>query len=392
MKNLITLFPKAPKKLFLLVLIFNTLQLFSQTFQTAIGYPTPTDERGASGLIMNNGNFLILGGNTQHPSGIFNTAGDMQLVRLDPLGNLLSPSKMLGQDVGESATWIEKATDCNGTAGYIIAGNEQNGPSSNMLLTLTDGAGNPQWVRRIGTPGDDEKSACVKQDGAGNFILVGTKTLASGISLIHAVKTDCAGNLLWEWTYRVNGTPTVASVTAFATNQSACLNLPNAYFVTGKVAVAGGNETVFILSLQVSTGNFSWMKTYDFAPGADDAGTCIQGNCSGPAPATGSLWVSGYSLDNSSTDPRTVLMMQTDLNGNLIWANNYDVQNSPLETATHFQFALNNKLVLTGKAEDTGVSDPPELGQCLLMRLDDNGSSLDWTWYSRWDLPPKAIG
>ena len=380
MKNLTAHFPKASKNLFLLVLIFNTLHLFSQTFQTAIGFPVPTDERGASGLIANNGNYLILGGNIQHPSGLFNTAGDMQLVRLDPLGNLLSPSKIIGQDVGETATWIEKATDCAGAQGYIIAGNEYNGGGNNMLLTLTDGTGTPQWVRRIGTLNADEKSACVKQDGAGNIILVGTKTdPISGLSLIHAVKTDCAGNLLWEWTYRINGNPTVASVTAFSTLQSACPNLPNEYFVTGKVSVAGGNEEVFILSLQVSTGSVSWMKTYDIAPNTDDVGTCIQGNCGGPAPAVGSLWVSGYSLDASASDPRQVMMMQTDISGNLIWANNYDIQNSPQELATHFQFAANNKLVLTGKAEDTGASDPPEIGQCLLMRLDDNGSSVDWT-------------
>ena len=376
MKNLIALFPKSSKNLFLLILIFNSLALFSQTFQTAIGYPAPTDERGASGLVANNGNYLILGSNLQHPSGLFNPAGDMQLVRLDPLGNLLSPSKILGQDVGETATWIEKASDCAGAQGYIIAGNEFNGGNNNMLLTLTDGGGNPQWVRRIGTPNTDEKSACVKQDGAGNFILVGTKTdPISGISVIQAVKTDCAGSLLWEWTYRLNGSANVSSITTFATFQSACTNLPNAYFLTGKVAIPGGNEQVFILSIQVSTGNVSWIKTYDIAPNTDDAGTCIQGNCGGPA-AIGSLWVSGYSHESGGSDPRKILMIQTDLSGNLVWANHYNIQNSPQETATHFQFGLNNQLVLTGKAENTGV---PETGQCMLMRISDNGSSLDWT-------------
>jgi len=379
MKNLITLFPKASKNLPLLILIFNTLHLFGQTFQTAIGFPVPTDERGASGLIANNGNHIILGSHRQHPSGLFNPAGDMQLVRLDPLGNLLFPSKILGQDVGETATWIEKASDCNGAQGYIIAGNEFNGGNNNMLLTLTDAGGTPQWVRRIGNVNADEKSACVKQDGAGNIILVGTKTdPISGMSVIQAVKTDCAGTLLWEWTYRMNGSVSVASVTAFTTFQSACPNLPNTYFVTGKVAVPGGNEQVFILSIQVSTGSVSWLKTYDIAPNADDAATCIQGNCSGPT-AAGSLWVSGYSLELGGSNPRKILMMQTDLSGNLVWANHYDIQNSALETAAHFQFGLNNQLVLTGKAEDTGASDPPEIGQCLLMRIADNGSSVDWT-------------
>ncbi|MCC6279114.1 MAG: PKD domain-containing protein [Saprospiraceae bacterium] len=379
--NYAALFSKYSKNLFVVLLLIVSSQLFGQTFQTAIGYPMPTDERGVSGLIANNGDYLMLGSNTSHPSGFFNPAGDMQLVRLDNLGNLIQPCKIIGQDVGESGVWFEKATDCTNTAGYIIAGNEFNGPAHNMLLTFTSAAGNPVWVKRIGTLNDDEQSACVKQDGSRNFILVGTKTDAgTGLSAIHAVKTDCFGNLIWERVYRLNVSVTATSVTAFATFQTACTNLPNEYFITGKTAASAiGNEEVLILSVNAATGAVSWMKTYDVAPAAGDVGTCIQGSCAGPAPAAGSLWVSGYSLENSGTDPKKVMMLQTDLSGNLLWANNYDVQNSVLENATHFQFAANGKLVLTGKAEDTGVSDPPENGQCMLMRMDNNGSTVDWT-------------
>lgn len=379
--NLFALCPKCSKSLFTAILIIISRSLFGQTFQTAIGYPLPTNERGVSGLLANNGDYLMLGSNFSHPSGFFNPAGDMQLVRLDNLGNIIQPCKIIGQDVGETAAWFEKATDCANNAGYIIAGNEFNGPGHNMLLTLTNAAGTPVWVKRIGTLNDDEQSVCVKQDGARNFILVGTKTDANtGLSSIHAVKTDCMGNLLWERVYSLNVSISAASVTAFATFPNACPNLPNAYFITGKKAASAiGNEEVLILSVNATTGAAGWMKTYDIAPGAADAGTCIQGSCPGTAPAVGNLWVSGYSLETSGTDPKKVMMMQTDLSGNLLWANNYDVQNSTLELATHFQFAANGKLVLTGKAEDPGVSDPPENGQCMLMRMDDNGSSVDWT-------------
>ncbi len=379
--NLFALCPKFPKSLFTAILIILSFPLFGQTFQTAIGYPLPTNERGVSGVITNNGDYLMLGSNFSHPSGFFNPAGDMQLVRLDNLGNIIQPCKIIGQDVGETAAWFEKATDCANNAGYIIAGNEFNGPGHNMLLTLTNAAGTPVWVKRIGTLNDDEQSVCVKQDGARNFILVGTKTDANtGLSSIHAVKTDCMGNLLWERVYSLNVSVTAASVTAFATFPNVCPNLPNAYFITGKTAAGAiGNEEVLILSVNAANGAVGWMKTYDIAPGAADIATCIQGGCSGTAPVVGNLWVSGYSLETSGTDPKKVMMLQTDLSGNLLWANNYDVQNSTLELATHFQFAANGKLVLTGKAEDPGVSDPPENGQCLLMRMDNNGSSVDWT-------------
>ncbi|MBL7828435.1 MAG: PKD domain-containing protein, partial [Saprospiraceae bacterium] len=378
--NFSTQFPTTLKNLFYtIIFLFLHFSNFAQTFQTAVGYGFPTDERGASGLITNAGDYLILAGNQQHPSGLFNPSGDMELLRLDNLGNLILPSRIIGQDVRESAVWIEKAIDCNGTAGYIIAGNKfDNG--NNMLLTYTNAGGNPIWVREIGNPNLHETAACVKQDGAGNFILVGTKTDPNtGISVIQAVKTDCSGALLWERTYRINGSATTASVTAFATFQTACPGIPGAYFITGKTSGTGANEEVFILSVNVSNGNVGWMNTYDVAPGADDVATCIQGDCGGGAAGIpGRLWVSGYTLDGSAS-PKKVLMMETDVNGNLQWANQYDTQNSDLEWANHFQLAANNKLVLTGKAEDPGVSDPPENGQCLLMRIDDNGSGLDWT-------------
>lgn len=379
--NISTQFPASLKNLISLtiLLLFNHF-VFGQTFQTAVGYGLPTDERGVSGLITNNGNYLVLASNINHPAGFFNPAGDMELVRFDNLGNLILPSRMIGQDVRETGVWIEKATDCSGNAGYIIAGNEYNGGLSNMLLLFTDASGAPVWERTIGTQNLDETAACVKQDGQGNFVLVGTKTDPNtGISAIHVVKTDCSGTLLWEQAYRINGSARAASITAFATFPSACAGLPNEYFITGKTSGTGVQEEVFILSVNASSGAASWMKSYDVNPNADDNGTCIQGDCSGPAPGKGVLWVSGFSLESAGSDPKKVMMLQTDIAGNMLWANNYDVQNSPLEFATHFQFAANHKLVLTGKAEDPGVSDPPENGQCLLMRIADNGTSLDWT-------------
>lgn len=379
--NISTQFPTALKNLFLTtILTLAGSAVTGQTFQTSAGYAFPVDERGVSGILDNNGNYLVLASNINHPSGLFNPAGDLELVRFDNLGNLVLPSRNIGQDVREAAVWIEKATDCNGNAGYIIAGNRFNGGLSDMMLLFTNTAGVPLWVRSIGTQNFDETAVCVKQDGAGNFVLVGNDTdPVSGISSIHVVKTDCNGALLWEQIYRINGSASATSVTAFATFPAACQGLPNEYFITGKTFGTGTQEEVFILSVNASSGAASWMNSYDIAPGADDNGTCIQGGCSGPAPGKGALWVSGFSLESSGSDPKKVLMLQTDIAGNLIWANNYDVQNSTLEFATHFQFAANQKLVLTGKAEDPGVSDPPENGHCLLMRISDDGTALDWT-------------
>ena len=379
MKNLFASTTQTGKAFFFLLLLCNALLGRAQTFQTAIGYGFPTGERSPGGLITNAGDYLVLGRNIDHPAFFFNPAGDMQLIRLDASGNVIQPAKMLGQDVGETATWIEKSTDCNGTAGYIIAGNQRNGANNDMLLTHTALNGTPQWVQRFGTQNDDETSVCVKQDGAGNFILVGTKTDAStGVSSVYAVKTDCSGKFQWSRTYTVNGSLTTASVTAFATMHTPCPGLPNVYYITGKVSTAAGNDEVFILSVSTANGSAVWMKTYDIAPGAHDVATCIQGSCTLDPQGNGDLWVSGYSTDAGSGN-KQVLMMRTDFDGTLLWANNYEVQNSKQEFATHFQFTNKGDLVLTGKAEAYTLSDPPENGQCLLMKMDNNGGSVYFT-------------
>lgn len=379
MRNFRTQLTQTPKAFFLSLLMTGALSIAAQTFQTAIGYGLPADERSPGGLIAYSGDYLVLGSNFNHPAGFFNAAGDMQLIRLDALGNVIQPAKMLGQDVGESAVWFEKATDCNGAGGYIIAGNLRNGTGNDMLLIHTAANGNPQWTRRFGTPADDETSACVKQDGARNFILVGTKTDANtGISSVYAVKTDCSGQFLWSNTYTVNGNLKTASVTAFAAVQTPCPTLPNVYYITGTLSTAAGTDEVFILSINTSNGSAVWMKTYDVAPGANDIATCIQGSCTLDPQGNGDLWVSGYSIDPNTGD-KQVLMMRTDYDGALLWANNYDIQNSKQEFATHFQFNAKGDLVLTGKAEEYPVSDPPETGQCLLMKMDNNGSPVHWT-------------
>ncbi|MCC6459791.1 MAG: T9SS type A sorting domain-containing protein [Saprospiraceae bacterium] len=360
------------------ILLLSQSVLSGQTFQTAIGYPLPTDERAPSGLITNAGEYLLLGTNTQHPAGFFNPAGDLQLVWLNSTGAVLPPSKMIGQDVGETGVWIEKATGCNGQPGYIIAANERNGSSRNMLLTQTDLSGTPLWVQRYGIPSDDETSACVKQDGAGNFILVGTKIDGNtGVSSVYAVKTDCSGKFQWSRTYTVSGGLHSASVTAFATLPG-CANTPSAYYVTGTYTSPTGAEEVFILSINTNNGSAAWLNTYDIAPNTQERATCIQGSCSLDPKLDGDLWVSGYSQDPNTNDKK-ILMLRTDINGTLFWANHYEVLNSKQEWANHFKFTGAGDLALTGKAEAFATSDGSETGHCLLLNLGNTGSPVHWT-------------
>jgi PKD repeat protein len=360
------------------LLLFPVLQ-YGQTFQTSIGLPLPAYEVGVSGVITLTGDYLILGSNSNHPAGLFNKNGDMHLCWINNNGNILNPGKIIGHDVYESAVWIEKAVDCSGNPGYIVAGNQAGSSGVNSILfTFLNLNGNPMWTRRITLL--DAQSAQVKQDANGNYILVGTKTdMVTGVSTVIALKIDCSGQPIWEREYKIGLTAIASSVTAFAISSTSCNNLPDEYYITGRaIPPPAGNYTAFIVGVNANTGMASFGKYYDFGNGTDDIPACIQGRCSaitGPQ-----LLISGHSVDPSDlNNPKKVMLFNTDLSGNLNWANTYDIQSSYREFSTNVQFDNNNQIILTGKAEETGVSDPPETGLCLLMHLNQNGAVVNWT-------------
>jgi PKD repeat protein len=364
------------------LLLTISVHLNAQTFQTTIGFPLPINEYGVSGLVSNQGNYVILGSNIKNPQGLYNDFGDIHMLWLNSTGQVLNPTKLIGQDIMETGVWFEKAIDCNGVPGYIIAANEYGAGHYNMIVTYTNLAGIPIWSLNFGSSTFDERSSCIKQDNSGNFILTGTKTNnSSGISTVLAAKINCAGVVVWFHEYIVGLTAEASSVTAMATAPNPCVGSINEYFITGNtVPPPAGNQATFILGLNATTGISSFLKFYDLGPGTDDIALCIQGICPSQLVPLGQLIVSGYSVDAFDLmNPKKVMLFSTDLFGALLWANTYDIQNSSREFSTHFQFDLHNNIILTGKAEETGISDPAETGHCLLMNLGQNGTPIFWT-------------
>lgn len=350
----------------LVLLGWNTVNGLCQ-FSGTIGLPLPIEEKAVGGLIAPTGGYVILGDNVGHPSGISNGNGDMELVWLDNLGNLSQPSKMLGQSLAENATWIEKNVFCSSTDHYVISGNSQN----NIEVTMTDLTGNPVWARTISSPPNIETSVWAEMDANGLIHVVGNDfDPSNGASSVVVVQMDCNGNDNWRLKYYLNGFAlTATSATTFATAPGGL----GICYITGRATpLAGGDEQVFILRINTSGGSPVFIKTYDVVPGWSDLGTCIQGSTAGQ----GEIWVSG--LTNAPASARNVLMLKTDLNGVPIWAFNYDIAGGE-EYAKHFELAANNKLIVTGRAEDVASTQGPYPGDCLLMRLDAGNGLADFT-------------
>ncbi len=368
-KNLI------PKTIFLFLFCFLQNKLSSQ-FQTSIGHSFPVNERSVRGLQTNTGNYLLLTENTNHPQALFNPLGDLAHVELNASGALVNPSVLIGNDGMETAVWMEK-TNC-GSGGYIIAANQDNGTGSDIMITRTDLNCHPIWTRRAGLGFSNEYSSCIKEDGNGDFVLSGTRE-SNGIYTVQVLKLDCNGNQLWYTNYETTFSSISTSLTVFATQNSVCSNIPANYYITGTSVLPNGQDELFILCIQASTGNLVWMNQYDIAPNAAEYATCIQGSCLYNANLNGELWVSGYSTDGSSGMAQ-ILLLKTDLSGNVIWSNNYEIVGD-YEVVSHFDFNASGDLILTGRAES--LLSPPrpavKSGHCLLMKIANNGNQIFWT-------------
>ncbi len=364
MKNTIEHIALRPCIMLIVIWLMGNIQTVFGQFQTTLGSPYPIAEHSPGGIITPSGDFLILGDN----SDLFNGTGDMQLDWLDNAGNFNASAQNYSFPGIENAAWIEKNIFCSGNH-YVIAGTDQD----NMLVTFTDLSGTPIWTRSIGSPNDIETSAWVEMDANGLIELVGTKFDATtGISSVAMAQLDCNGNDNWRNTFSVNGYSLVAmSATTFPTipgGQGIC-------FITGKATpLAGGDDQLFILRVNTSAGFPTFLKTYDVASNSNDVGTCIQGSTL--INPQGELWVSGYSDDINGL--KNVLMLKTDLNGTPVWAKNYDITGGD-EFAKHFEFDGNGKIVLTGRALESTVFQGTKGGDCMLMRMDASGNSIDWT-------------
>ncbi|MBK6930929.1 MAG: T9SS type A sorting domain-containing protein [Saprospirales bacterium] len=351
----------------LFLLIFSYCITAQAQFQTKVGLPAIVKQHPV-GIVQLGGGYAIIAGNTNHPASPFGPGTDWEFVRLNAAGSLISPSQWIGRTAKESVAWIDTAT-CGGQSRLIVAGNDD----SDMSITLLTPGGVPVWSRKTGTNAFTEYSACVKVDGAGNFILAGTQLRPGDQKSIVACKVDCNGNKIWDVVF---GIPTfsveVSSVNIYATFTGICPQPNNnRYYITGKITpMGGGDDKIFLLSLDATTGAYNSMIVYDALPNIDYAGTWLELKCL--TTAQPEIWISGYAV--TATGAKTVLLLKTDINGQPVWSRELDVSGGD-EYASHFTLSPGGQIILAGKAGEASGSG----GNCMLMRIDGNGNYVDWT-------------
>jgi hypothetical protein len=181
-----------------------------------------------------------------------------------------------------------------GDGGYALAGQTDSfsgGLFYDAYLIKMDSSGKTQWSKTYGGPWDDVASSVV-QTSDGGYVLAGSCSFAAGVHGSWLVKTDSAGNHLWNKTY---GGGSASSV--ILTND-------------GGYALAGGNRLI----KTDGSGNVQWNRTYG---GMDYVGvrSIIQTGDGGYA-LTGTTRCFG--ADNSDA-----WLAKTDGSGNTQWRKTY---------------------------------------------------------------------
>ena len=267
------------------------------------------------------------------------------------------PGKTFGGAGNESGAAVELTAD----GGYIIAGSTSSlgAGGSDVYLLKTDVAGTILWQKTFGGSGDDY-GASVRPTADGGYIIAGfTGTPGVVTTDVLLIKTDAAGNLIWEKTFGGVGNDAAAGVRPTA---------DGGYIVVGTTPGGGGEinpePDAFLLKTDAA-GNFSWQQNF--------------GN------PQANYWVEGYAVEVTadgfiltgraeSLQGFALYLVKTDVSGNMLWEKTFDAPgkqqgNAVIRTA-------DGGFALVGESE-VAVAGGGSIADVYLLKTDSLGEK-EW--------------
>lgn len=234
-----------------------------------------------------NGQFVIVGGTSSNNGDVSGLHGgsDVWLTNITSAGNLLW-QKCLGGFSSENGKSVVKTSD----GGYIIVGttnsndgdvsgnNDPSGFTSDYWVVKTDGSGNLQWQKCLGS-GGDEIGNSIKQTFDGGYIVGGISqgiggdvSGNNGIIDFWIAKLDNSGNIQWQNNFGGSDYDWCNSIIQTAdSGYLACgYTHSNDFDVTGN----HGSRDCWVIKLD-ATGNLQWQKCFG-GTSMDDLFSVIQ--------------------------------------------------------------------------------------------------------------------
>ena len=230
-------------------LLIKTDAAGNHLWNKTYGDPSTVEEDfGTSVVQTTDGGYAIAG----YTGSMMTGDADFWLIKTDAAGNHLWNKTYGGADFDRANSMIQTAD-----GGYALAGFTYSFSVSELAdfwLVKTDADGVMQWNKTYGGTGDDEAWALV-QTSDGGYALAGDYDVGEYVYDFWLVKTDAAGNHLWNKTYGGHG------VMDSDTCRSVVQTTDGGYTMGGTTFSYGaGNGDAWLVKTDAA-GNYLWNKT-----------------------------------------------------------------------------------------------------------------------------------
>lgn len=259
-------------------------------------------------------------------------ASDNELIMLKVsiTGDLLW-DKTFGAGFNWSTSFIETAD-----GEFVLTGKKGNA----VFLMKTDLAGDTIWTRTYSFQ-NNHAGFAVDQTDDGGFMIIGTSTDALVKDNVLLIRTDENGDALW--TKLIGGEQNISGWDGQRTADGG-------YVIVGRYRSNSSSRVPLIKTDH--SGNVVWMKIYDESPG--EWGSSVQQTSDG-----------GYII-TGTTNGQDVLLLKTDINGEITWTKTYagSMGNAVKQTS-------DGGYIVTGEMNIS--MDESDL---FLLKADDTGEAL----------------
>ncbi|MGB0934080.1 MAG: T9SS type A sorting domain-containing protein [Lishizhenia sp.] len=234
---------------------------------------------------------------------------------------------------------------------YLIAGASssfQNAPSQGLLMK-TDSLGNFKWSKIFGGTGSEEFRRVKYIENYCIYLAGFSTSQSNGVFDNYVIKTDVNGLPLWEITFGGSNWDRIVDMTI----------LPDSsIFLVGSTFSFGNGGEDWGLYRYDKDGNEIW-SSYFGSSYDDQVRSC--------AYYQGVLYAGGAMFNSDSLLQKGTLL-QLDLNGNLIWSTELEVENNTI--IEDFVVGNDSKIRGTGSA----FTQYDVLSEVLFFRIDDTGN------------------